>query len=35
VEEPAPPAGPPPVTALERLAAELGISPEVLRAKLK
>ena len=35
VEEPAPPAGSPPVTALERLAAELGISPEVLRAKLK
>jgi hypothetical protein len=34
VEEPAPPAGPPPFTALERLAAELGMSPEALRAKL-
>jgi hypothetical protein len=34
VEQPAEP-GPPPPTALERLAAELSISPEALRKKLR
>jgi hypothetical protein len=33
-QPPASPPQPPAITALERLAAELGISPEALRAKL-